>query len=292
LIPKLLLDARAQLGECPVWCERMSSLYWVDILSATLSRWKPADGSVQVWTLPEPVCSFALCQNMSQLLMGLASGLAIYDLERGALTRLMSVEVDELTSRINDGRCDRQGRFVFGMYNQAELAISYFYRLDAELRLEKLPLPAVGVANAICFSPDGSKMYFTDSPTRMVWQVDYYASGQLGIPQVFVKLPSEDNSVADGAAVDIDGGVWIAHWAGQALVRYSAEGQETHRIELSVTHPTCPAFGGAQFDQIFVTSARTGLDDAALARQPHAGGILTMPSDRRGIPEPRFSGRV
>ena len=123
------------------------------------------------WTLPDRVGSFALCERPEQLLLGLASGIALFNLATGGMSPIVPVEPEHPGTRINDGRCDAQGRFVFGMFNSAPGAppISHFYRVTAELRVEPLPLPKAGVANSIAFSPDGTLMYFTDTWTRQIW---------------------------------------------------------------------------------------------------------------------------
>lgn len=155
---QLAVDARNRLGECALWCDRSQALWWTDIEGRTLHR-RQADGRVRAWTLPERVGSFALVAGDTRLLLGLASGIALFEPETGALSPVIPVEAGEPTTRINDGRCDRQGRFVFGMYNPQEEAIGGFYRVHADLSVERLPLPAAAVANSICFSPDGRTLY-------------------------------------------------------------------------------------------------------------------------------------
>ena len=283
----MLVDARARLGECPLWCERSGALYWTDIESATLSRWREADGQLRHWTLPERVGCFALCENASTLLLGLASGIALFDLDSETLSPIRPVEAENPDTRINDGRCDRQGRLVFGMYNRAEAPVGHFYRVHADLGIERLPLPPVGVANSIAFSPDGSTMYFTDSPSRQIQCVSCAVDGRLGAPRPFVRL-SADEGFADGSTVDAEGGLWSAQWQGSCVVRYDAQGAETHRFDLPASQATCPAFGGASLDRLFVTSARIGLDASALQSEPAAGGVFALQTGWRGLPEVRF----
>jgi L-arabinonolactonase len=285
---ELLVDARARLGECVLWCDQAEALYWTDIEGATLHRWRASDGSTRHWSMPDRVGSFALCAETSLLLVGFASGVALFDLERGVRGPLVAVEPEEPSTRINDGRCDAQGRFVFGMFNRAEAAIGHFYRVDAGLAVERLPLPPVGVANSIAFSPDGARMYFADSPTRSIHSVDYRADGAMGTPRLFVQLEAAEG-FPDGSAVDADGGLWSAHWDGGCVVRYDRDGVETMRIPLPVSRPTCPAFGGSDLDRLFVSSARIGLSDAALAMQPEAGGVFAARPGHRGLRERRFA---
>jgi len=287
---ELLVDARARLGECVLWCDLSSSLYWTDIEGATLSRWHGADGRLSQWTFPERVGSFALCRWPSQLLLGLASGIAVFDLEREALTPIVAVEPEHPTTRINDGRCDAQGRFVFGMYNQASNAapIGHFYRVNADLAVERLPLPSAAVANSIAFSLDGSRLYYADSPTREIRCCDYRADGRIGPPRLFARL-SASEGYPDGSTVDADGGLWNAQWQGGCVVRYDSDGAETARIALPVSRPTCVAFGGALLDRLFITSARIGLDAETLRAEPNAGGVFAVHPGRRGLQEHRFA---
>jgi L-arabinonolactonase len=285
---QLLVDARARLGECPLWCERSGALYWTDIDRATLSRWREADGNLRQWTLPERVGCFALCEDAAQLLLGLASGVALFDTVQERLSPIVAVDTGQPGARINDGRCDRQGRLVFGMFNAREEPTGHFYRVHPQLRVERLPLPPAGVANSIAFSPDGSVMYYADSPTRTIHRLDYAADGRLGAPRPFVQLAGHEG-FPDGSTVDADGGLWNAQWRGSCVVRYDAVGAETARFALPVSQPTCPAFGGAGLDRLYLSSARVGLDAAALEREPAAGGVFMLEPGWRGLPEPRFA---
>jgi L-arabinonolactonase len=284
---RLLVDARNRLGECALWCERTGTFWWTDIEGRTISRLH-ADGSVREWKLPHRVGSFAFCADDSaKVLLGLDCGIAVFDTSDGSLSPVIPVEADEPTTRINDGRCDRQGRFVFGMFNAKEERIGGFYRVHPDLRVERLPLPPAAVANSVCFSPDGATMYYADSPTRTIWSLDYHGDGRVGAPRVFVQL-RPDEGYPDGSCIDADGGLWNALWYGRSVVRYDSKGSETDRIALPVSRPTCPAFGGAALDVLYVTSARGGLSKDRLRDEPLAGGVFAMQARCRGLPETRF----
>ena len=284
---RLAVDSADRLGECALWCEQTQSFWWTDIEGSKIAR-LAADGGLREWHLPERVGSFAFVQgSTTQLLLGLASGIAVYDTAAGSLSPVIPVEADQPTTRINDGRCDRQGRFVFGMFNPKEEAIGGFYRVHPDLRVERLPLPAAGVANSICFSPDGATMYYGDSPARTIWSLDYHADGRIGTPRVFTQL-GPDEGFPDGSCIDADGGLWNAQWEGRCVKRYDARGAETARIAMPVSRLTCPAFGGRDLAVLYVTSARGGLAKERLREEPEAGGVFTVQARWRGLPESRF----
>jgi len=288
---QVAVAAGNRLGEGSVWCERAQVLYWTDIHNCMLWRFAPADGALNSWPLPERLASFALCEMDGWLLLALASRLAFFHLERAELRPLHAVEPG-LATRANDGACDRQGRFVFGTLHEptdggAPRAIGGFYRLNADLRLESLPLPKVAIANSIAFSPDGTRMYCCDSAQKRIWRCDY--GDRLGAVTTFADLAALDGE-PDGSCVDAEGAVWNAQWGAARLVRYAPDGRELAVFPLPTTQPTRPAFGGMDLRTVYVTSAFDGMDAAARANDPHAGDVFSLVPGVHGVIEPRFAG--
>lgn len=287
---QVLHDGGDTLGEGITWCERAQALYWTDITRAVLHRLQPASGRLDRWPMPERLASFALCAADGWLLLALASRLALFCLADGRIEPLHAVE-PELPTRCNDGACDRQGRFVFGTLHEPahgdRRAIGSFWRLDRELRLERLALPRVAIANSIAFSPDGGTMYFCDSPSRQIHCCDY--GDTPGAPRLFVDLGEADGE-PDGSCVDAEGSLWNAQWGLGRVVRYAADGSVRQMLPLPARQPTRPCFGSAAHDTLYVCSAREGLSATALAAEPHAGAVFHARPGARGLPEPRFAG--
>ena len=283
-----MVDVENQLGECVLWCERSERVLWTDILGATLYAHHPASGKTSTWAMPEPLASFALTGSGDRLLLGLASQLAFFDFSTGAVTPICAVEAG-LTTRLNDGRCDRQGRFVFGTFNTVEPRerIGSFYRLGADLQLERLPLPSCAIANSICFSPDGATMYYCNSPDRAIRCCDYDpASGAISNDRVFAELDGTAGE-PDGSCIDADGHLWNAQWGASKVVRYAPDGTVERVVESPALQPSCVAIGGPDMDTLYVTSARVGMSEPAV----HDGALFQKQlSDVRGLPESRFAG--
>ena len=287
---QLAVDAKNQLGECALWCERTERLLWTDIPASTLWAHTPALDTTCSWPLPERLASFALTPDDYRLLLGLASGLAFFTLSTGEIERICDVEPTLAGTRINDGRCDRQGRFVFGMFNPDSApreAVGSFYRLNRDLTLERLPLGKVAIANSICFSPDGATMYYCDSQAAVIRSCDY--GDDICEQRVFADLSGEQGA-PDGSTVDAEGYLWNARWGAGRLVRYSPDGNVERVIMLAASQPTCLAFGGPLLDTVYATSARQWLSSAEVANAPKSGGVFRFATDVVGLAEPRFQG--
>ena len=283
---EVVVDVENQLGEGVLWCERSERVLWTDILGSTLYAHHPASGRTATWPMPEPLASFALTSDDDQLLLGLASQLAFFDFSSGAITPICEVEPG-LATRLNDGRCDRQGRFVFGTCDDAEprQAIGGYYRLGAELTLERLALPDCAIANSICFSPDGATMYYCNSPDRVIRCCDYAGvTGAITNDRLFATLDGMDGA-PDGSCIDADGHLWNAQWGAGRVVRYRPDGTVERIIESPALQPSCVAIGGPGMNVLYVTSARVDMGEPAV----HDGALFCCNgADVRGLPEVRF----
>ena len=287
---QVAVDAGNSLGEGVLWCSQRQVVYWTDIASEQLWEYSPADGNTRIYPMPERLASFALCEADDWLLLALASQLAFYHVPSGELRPLHAIEPG-LDTRANDGACDRQGRFVFGTLHEPATGdkqpVGGFYRLNADLSLEKLPLPNVAIANSIAFIPGGERMYFCDSIERRIRCCDYGDVPEN--PRVFVDLTQSDGE-PDGSTVDADGALWNAQWGAGRVVRYLQDGSEACTLPVAAPQPTRPALGGSRLDTLYVTSARIGLPAAALAQAPHSGALFATQVRVHGLPESRFAG--
>jgi len=290
----LFVDCRCQLGEGIVWWARHRALLWTDIESARL--WVHDAAGTRSWTLPARLGSLAPCAS-GALLLGLETGLfrAEIDLASAAapaLLPLIEVEADLPATRINDGRTDRSGNFVFGTMNQAEghPPTGSFYQWSARHGLRRLDLPRVGIANSICFNPDGTTMYFCDSPRRQIMSCAYDADkAAVGEIRPFASLGPLDGQ-PDGSIVDADGHLWNAAWGAGLVRRYRPDGTLDREVAVPAKNPTCVVFGGPALNDLYITAARQEMSDEELARMPEVGGVYRVAiKNVRGLPDRPFA---
>lgn len=287
--PECVWDAGAQLGEGPVWDEREQILYWVDIERPAILCLRYHDGKRREYELAERVGCIAL-RERGGLVAGLQSGFAFVELEGPTVHAIHDPEPELPGNRFNDGKCDPAGRFWAGTMDCAEeRPTGALYRLDPDLGVHRMDAGYV-ITNGPAFSPDGSILYHCDTLARTVFAFDHDPEkGTIDNKRVFAQL-GEDEGFPDGLTVDSEGHVWLAHWGGFRVTRFTAGGRVAQVVSLPASQVTSCAFGGPDLGTLFVTTASIGLDAAARAEQPLAGGLFAVDADVVGLPAPRFRG--
>ena len=276
------------LGEVPRWHPLERALYWIDAFKPAIHRLDPASGRLESFTPPEKLGSFAPRAGGGLLIAG-RGGLAHYDPASGTLDRIVDPEGGGAVNILNDGRCDRRGRFWVGsMSKTMERASGSLYRL------ERGHLAAVDdgiwVANGVCWSPDERRMYLADSHVKTIFVYEFdLAAGTIGPRRVFATM-GDRPGVPDGSSVDAEGFIWNAVFDGSCLLRYAPDGRVNRIVQLPVSRPTACAFGGADLATLYLTTARFRLAPERLAAEPLAGGLLALDVGVKGLPEPLYAG--
>lgn len=276
------------LGEGPIWDAREQAFYWVDIRSRLVRRRDWRTGAQHDWTLPEMVGSLAVREG-GGLILAMQSSIALFDTITGTLEVIASPEAHEPDRRFNDGKCDRQGRFWAGtMDDRSRTPCGSLYRVDPQ-RGCVVQVHGIRTPNSLCWSPDGTTMYFADSRAHLIhaYPVDP-ATGDLGAPREFHRVAPP--WIPDGATVDAEGFVWCAYYGGGRLVRIAPDGTVVRTIELPVTQPTSCQFVGPDLDLLYITTAKQRLTEEELAGQPLAGALLAVDPGVKGLAEARYRG--
>src|SRR3954471_3971052 len=122
-----------RLGEGPLWDVDEERFYWIDSYGPSVHRADIKGGDRRTWMLPEPIGSMALRERGGAVL-ALRSGFHFLDFESGDVTRVNETQPGELRARLNDGKVDRQGRFIAGSMDFEESEpVGRLFRLDPDL---------------------------------------------------------------------------------------------------------------------------------------------------------------
>lgn len=270
---ELVLDARAEHGEGPMWYAAEKMLVWVDIARHLVHLYDPASGHDRAMDVGQPV-SAAVPRAAGGLVVALQDGYASLDTASGHVELIAAVEKRATDSRMNDGKCDSVGRFWAGtMARGQERGSASLYRLERDHSVTTV-LRDVTIPNGPAWSRDNRTMYFNPGATGGVDAYDFDPqTGAIGNRRRFVSIPV-DVGVPDGLTVDDEDHVWVAVWGGWSVHRYTPQGHLERVVKLPVAHVSCPTFGGPDLADLYITTSTEGLCEAERRAQPYAGSLF------------------
>lgn len=284
MVPQPLADYACNTGEGPLYHPDENCVYWTDIPAGRLFRYDVATGHHGQCYSGEPVGGFTLQDDGALLLFGARGAVHIW--RNGELTPVLTDIPDERETRFNDVIADPEGRVFCGTMPTKDRK-GRLYRLDTDGSLHLL-LEGIGCSNGMGFTPDGTKMYYTDSGAREIYLFDYdRATGALTNQRLFARVP-EGEGVPDGMTVDANGNVWSTRWDGSCMVCYAPDGTEIQRITFPARKVSCVTFGDSDYGTMYITTAGGHIKetDGALA-----GNLFRLRLDGvRGVPE--FRSRI
>ena len=288
---EILADVKTTLGEGPLWDIEEQRLYWIDSFDGRVFRCTADGREIRAWDVPQKIGSMALRRDGGAI-VSLQRGFHTLDFNTGEVALIHDPEPGLAANRLNDGKVDRQGRFVAGsMDTMEEGPNGALYRLDPDMTVHRLDNGII-CSNGPCWSPNGRTFYFTDTWRGEIWAYDYdTATGGVSNRRTFATVDTSGGGAADGATVDADGFVWSALVYDGKLVRYATDGTVDRVIEMPVKKVTSVMFGGPDLDVLYVTTmAKPPLprfpDDGPLRGSVFAIRDLGV----RGLPEMRFAG--
>lgn len=281
MAPHRVCAVGAILGEGPIWDGVRELLWFVDIKGQRIYRFEPATAMLSNWAAPREI-GWVLPAADGSMLAGLQGAIARFHPETGRFDMELSIEVEHPGNRLNDAATDRQGRLWFGSIDNAETdATGRLYRFTDNGPIDSGLPPAV-ITNGPAFSPDGRTLYHTDTLAGTIFAVPITPSGELGAPRIFARIDANEG-YPDGPVVDSEGCVWTGLFAGWGVRRYSPQGELMETVQFPVANVTKLAFGGPDLRTVYATTARKGLDPAALLAQPHAGDLFAFEVSTPGL---------
>lgn len=282
-----VLEARARLGEGPVWDSTHKLLYWVDIYNHRVNQFNPATGQNLFFDVKDVVGCIALA-GANRLIMAQRHCLAYLNTKTEEITPIMEVEANMLSNRFNDGKCDPQGRFWFGSMSPGKPQAS-LYRFDRDGSLHIMET-GLTISNGLGWSPDQKTFYLTDSEQQKIYAYDFNAvTGNISNRRVIVNLTGE-SFYPDGLTIDSKGNIWSAMWDGWCVIRFNPAGEEILRVQLPVKCPTNCTFGGEELKSLYITTASVGLSQEDIEKSFYSGDLFCLQTDIPGLPTYHFRG--
>jgi len=287
----VLADVKTTLGEGPLWDVQEQRLYWVDSFDGRVFRCTEDGREIRAWDVPQKIGSMCLRRSGGAVVC-LQRGFHALDFRTGEVSLIHDPEPDRLQNRLNDGKVDRQGRFLAGsMDTMEEGANGALYRLDPDLSVHKLQ-GGIICSNGPCWSPDGRTFYFADTWVGEIWAYDYDpATGAVSNRRTFASIDMSSGGAADGSTVDAEGFLWNVQVYDGRIIRYAPDGSVDRVIQMPVKKVTSVMFGGANLDVLYVTSMSRPPLPRFPGDGPLRGSLFAIRGlGIRGLPEMRFAG--
>lgn len=286
----LLYKCDCSLGEGAFWHEARQSFFWVDIDGMCLFEYGSLNEKVNTWRF-EHRPSFIALDTQGQFVIAFQGGIARFDLQTEKLHWLVNIVKDDTEQRTNDGAIDSEGRLWIGTMNvKFKEGAGALYCLSNDLSLTK-KIEGLTIPNGLVWSLNDRTMYHIDSPTRKVQSYSFdHKTGTIIFEKTAVTIPKEAGN-PDGMCIDEEGMLWIAQWNGSGVYRWNPDtGKLLDKIEVPVPQVSSCAFGGTDYDQLFITTAREGFSSELIAKYPDSGSIYTARPGMRGIRKNIFRG--
>jgi sugar lactone lactonase YvrE len=258
-------------------------------MGSAVHVYDPRSGRDRAIDVGQPVGA-AVLREGGGLALALRDGFGLLDADLGDLRMVAAVEADVPTNRMNDGKCDAAGRFWAGtMAFEVAPGVGSVYRLDPDYRVERV-LGNITLSNGLDWSADNRQLYYVDSTTQGVDTFEFdLEHGTLGQRRRLISIPA-DVGLPDGMTVDAEGGIWVALHGAGVVHRYLSDGRLDRVIRVPAKMVTCPAFGGPDLGDLYITSMTYGMQPHQLRDEPLAGAIFRCRPGVQGRPPHRFAG--
>lgn len=294
---QLILDSHDLIGEGPAWDAAGERFLWMENATGIVHEARGSGASwreSQRWTLGR-VTGAVIPRARGGLIVAAGTEILVLD-KPGQITRFAAIDADGSIVKLNDAKCDRQGRLWVGTYaHDFRPGVSALYRVDPDGRVTTL-LNGVGLSNGIDWSPDERTLYYIDSMTASVEAFDFDAGcGLISGRRTLIQMPSSEGGL-DGMCVDHEGCLWLPLFGSGTVRRYTPEGKWLAVVETTAPAVTSCCFGGADGGDLFITSGALRIPDPVLpiigwsvdmadraSTAPGAGGVFVC---RPGVTGP------
>ncbi|XP_053989404.1 uncharacterized protein LOC128881955 [Hylaeus volcanicus] len=293
------------LGEGPHWDPASQNLYFVDIFAQKVFRYNPSTKALTSTYVEHGPVGFVLPVDgaSDKLVVGSRTEILMLtwdgkkDSSKCESRKLATTGTNPKEIRWNDGKADASGRIWGGTMGYETNGVfphnvGALYCVHNDLAV-KTHLPSVSISNGIAWTPNEDTFYYIDSLTYQVEAYDYNPqTATISNRRTVFDLKKHNMpGIPDGMTIDTNGNLWVALFGGGGVMQIKPETGELLRfIKINnVDNITSVAFGGADLDTLYVTTATTGLTEKQLKEQPHAGYLFAIKGlGARGFPANSF----
>lgn len=284
--PKCLWRSNNILGEGTLWVKEHNSIYFVDIKKKQIHILNIKNNNKRVVKVNKQI-GFLAHINKHVFILGLQGELRVINLKSKKIIKSILIEKDIPLNRINDGKTDPEGNLWFGTMDNPERSIKNgsLYCLDKKLILHKVDRNYF-ITNGPAFI-DSKNFYHTDSRAKTIYKIKINNKLEIIKKKIFKKFNPKDGS-PDGMTLDQNKNLWVCHFGGGCISVFNSKGKKIHKIKFPAKNITNCVFGGKNFSELFVSSAKKGMNKSELKKYKLSGSFFVVKTNTKGTEAKKY----
>ena len=285
--PECIWQTKAFLGEGTLWVKSLNSIFFTDIKRKKIFIFNTKTKRKKIIKINKEI-GFLSHIKKNIFILGLKGELRIVDLRNNKKIKSIFVEIDKPLNRLNDGKTDPSGRLWFGSMDNLERNIENgsLYCLNKNLKL-KIVDKKYMITNGPAFINE-KNFYHTDTKKRIIYKMKIDKNLNILEKKIFKKF-SNAQGFPDGMTIDRFKNLWVCHFGGSSISVFNQKGKKIYKIKLPAKNVTNCAFGGANNNDLYITTALKGLKEIDKKKYNLSGSLFKVRTNSKGMTSKSFN---
>ena len=285
--PECIWQTKAFLGEGALWVKSLNSIYFTDIKRKKIFTFNTKTKRKKIIKVNKEI-GFLSHIKKNIFILGLKGELRIVNLKNNKKIKSIFIEIDKPLNRLNDGKTDPSGRLWFGSMDNLERNIQNgsLYCLNKNLKLKMVDNKYM-ITNGPAFINE-KNFYHTDTKKRIIYKIKIDKNLNILEKKIFKKFVDVEG-FPDGMTTDRFKNLWVCHFGGSSISVFNQKGKKIYKIKLPAKNVTNCAFGGANNNDLYITTALKGLKEIDKKKYNLSGSLFKVRTNSKGVTSKSFN---
>ena len=285
--PECIWQTKAFLGEGALWVKSLNSIFFTDIKKKKIFIFNIKTKRKKIIKINKEI-GFLSHIKKNIFILGLKGELRIVNLKNNKKIKSIFIEIDKPLNRLNDGKTDPRGRLWFGSMDNLERNIQNgsLYCLNKNLKLKMVDNKYM-ITNGPAFINE-KNFYHTDTKKRIIYKIKIDKNLNILEKKIFKKFVDVEG-FPDGMTTDRFKNLWVCHFGGSSISVFNQKGKKIYKIKLPAKNVTNCAFGGANNNDLYITTALKGLKEIDKKKYNLSGSLFKVRTNSKGMTSKSFN---
>ena len=285
--PECIWQTKTLLGEGTLWVKSLNSIYFTDIKRKKIFTFNTKTKRKKIIKINKEI-GFLSHIKKNIFILGLKGELRIVNLKNNKKIKSIFIEIDKPLNRLNDGKTDPSGRLWFGSMDNLERNIQNgsLYCLNKNLKLKMVDNKYM-ITNGPAFINE-KNFYHTDTKKRIIYKIKIDNNLNILEKKIFKKFLGVEG-FPDGMTTDRFKNLWVCHFGGSSISVFNQKGKKIYKIKLPAKNVTNCAFGGANNNDLYITTALKGLKEIDKKKYKLSGSLFKVRTNSKGMTSKSFN---